>query len=365
MQAGLQLKTLKRGNNMAGIEDINYVLPEELISAEPSQKRDECRLLMVSREQKSFEDRIFHDIIDAIHPGDCLVMNDTKVFKARLFGLTLQQKKVELLLVEKEDDHLWKALLKNSKKFPEGTSVRFNDLEAEIQGKDGEMRYIRFTEALTYEKINRIGFVPLPPYIIKKRKKLQSKEYNPDDDAYYQSILAKYYGSVAAPTASLHFTQDLLRKLQDKNITLATITLHVGPGTFKPIDTDSIDSFQIHQEWLEVSEKTIRDLIETRKNKGRIIAVGTTVVRALESMARGKAGADDWAPYSGMTRLFIKGEYHFNVVDAMITNFHMPKSTLLLLVYSFGGMELIKKAYRHALDHKYRFLSYGDAMMIV
>jgi S-adenosylmethionine:tRNA ribosyltransferase-isomerase len=353
------------GNSMARIEDIAYDLPEELISVEPSKKRDECRLLMVSKEKVSFEDKVFYDIVDSIHSGDCLVMNDTKVFKARLFGMTEQQKKVELLLVEKAGHHLWKALLKNSKKFPDGIKVKFSGFEAEIQGKDEEMRFIRFQDDLTYEQINGIGFVPLPPYIIKKRKKLNNRDYVPEDADDYQSVMAKYFGSVAAPTASLHFTGELLQKLKDKNVTVSTITLHVGPGTFKPIDTDSVDNFEIHKEWLEVPENTISVLKETRKRSGRIIAVGTTVVRALESMAQGKAHYQDWVPYSGLTGLFIRDQYQFKVVDALITNFHMPKSTLLLLVYAFGGMDLIKRVYQHAIDEKYRFLSYGDAMMII
>ncbi len=349
---------------MISIEDINYILPEELIAIHPAHERDESRLLVVLKKEESIRDTAFPDVAGLINSGDCLVFNNTKVFKARLIGKSEQDKNIELLLVSRIDQYSWKAMVKNSKKIPAGTKVVFHTVEAEILDKIDEMRIVRFMKILSYEEINRIGEVPLPPYIIKKRRKEQEPLYQDEDEERYQSVLAEYFGSVAAPTASLHFTEKVLKKLKQKNVKSAFITLHVGPGTFKPIDTDKIEDYQIHEEWIEVPENTVGLLRETKKAGGRVIAVGTTVVRALETMARPSKSIDEWQAYEGGTRLFIRGEFEFKVIDALITNFHMPKSSLLLLVYAFGGKDLIQKAYRLAVQKKYRFLSYGDAMFI-
>ncbi len=293
------------------------------------------------------------------------MLNDTRVYKARLIGLIEGgQKKIELLLIEKKDNKHWTALVKNSRKIQAGTKVKFQDKEAIILDWDKDTRHIEFMQTLDYKDIDKIGEVPLPPYILKKRKSLNLPDYFVEDSFWYQSINAKNNGSVAAPTASLHLTERLMEKIKNKSAAIAYITLHVGPGTFKPIDIRAVDDFEIHSEAVEIPEKTIEILKYTRNNKKRIIAVGTTVVRALETMAIDSSDFNDWNYFSGSTNLFIKGEFPFKVVDAMITNFHMPKSTLLLLVQSFGGKELIQKAYKHAIDSKYRFLSYGDAMFI-
>ncbi len=349
---------------MITLNDINYKLPEDLIATHPSSEIGGSRLLLVSRKEKSIIDSKFQQIENMIKPGDCLVMNNTKVFKARLYGRTREDKVVEILLVEHVDDMRWLAMVKNSKKIEEGTNVHFKDVEAEILEKFEDMRIIRFLEPQTFEQINNIGEVPLPPYIIKKRKKNSESIYSKEDELRYQSLVAKYYGSVAAPTASLHFTNDLLKNLKNRGIEVVYITLHVGPGTFKPIDTEIIDDYRIHKEFMEVPDETINILQKTRRSGGRIIAVGTTVVRALETMALPYGDYTLWKSFKGTTGLFIRNEFNFKVTNALITNFHIPKSSLLLLILSFGGKELIRKSYDHAILNKYCFLSYGDAMFI-
>ena len=240
----------------------------------------------------------------------------------------------------------------------------FNDVEAVILEPAEDMRIVSFMSAMTFDRIDNIGEVPLPPYIIKKRKRNSENVFSEEDGLRYQSLLARHNGSVAAPTASLHFTEEMLSGLKRKGIGTALVTLHVGPGTFKPVDTEIPDDYRIHREWMEVPGDTVKTLQKTRKEGGRIVAVGTTVVRALETMAGPYDSYERWESYRGSTSLFIKNDFKFKAADAVITNFHMPKSSLLLLVYSFGGMDLIKKAYKHAVKNKYRFLSYGDAMFI-
>ncbi|MGA2141469.1 MAG: tRNA preQ1(34) S-adenosylmethionine ribosyltransferase-isomerase QueA [Brevinematales bacterium] len=350
---------------MITLDDINYLLPEDLIASHPPEKRGDSRLLAVSRKDKSFTDSYFRCLPDMMNPGDCLVMNNTRVFKARLKGKTPGgDKNIEILLIERLDDKRWISMVKNSKKIPAGTHVNFHDEEAVILEHDEDMRIVSFMSALTFDQIDNIGEVPLPPYIIKKRKRNSENVFSEEDGSRYQSLLARHNGSVAAPTASLHFTEEMLSRLKQKGIGIAFVTLHVGPGTFKPVDTDIPDDYRIHREWMEVPGDTVKILQKTRKEGGRVIAVGTTVVRALETMAGSYDSYEQWESYRGSTRLFIKNDFKFKATDALITNFHMPKSSLLLLVYSFGGMDLIKKAYKHAVKNMYRFLSYGDAMFI-
>jgi S-adenosylmethionine:tRNA ribosyltransferase-isomerase len=349
---------------MITYEDINYHLPRGLIASQPVLKRDEARLLAISKKEKKFTDLIFHEIMNLINPGDCLVFNNTRVFKARLIGKTTSDKNIEILLIERVTKNSWKAMVKNSKKIPAGTKIFFHDVEAEILGYTEGMRIIKFKENITFNKINEIGEVPLPPYIIKKRKNTKEPSYNINDEKRYQSVLARYYGSVAAPTASLHFTEELIKNLESKEIKKAFITLHIGPGTFKPIDAENVDDYKIHKEWMVIPCDTVEILKSTKKSGGRLIAVGTTVARALETMAQFHPGVDEWYPFNGFTDLFIKNGFKFNVVDALITNFHMPRSSLLLLVCSFGGKDLIQEAYSYAIERGYRFLSFGDAMFI-
>lgn len=349
---------------MITIDDIQYPLPEENIAAHPAQRRDASKLLLVSRKENFFQDGKFTDIVNYFQPGDCLVMNDTKVFHARLRGKLPSGKNCEMLLIEKTGERKWKAMVKDSKKFPEESEIEVAGFKIRILGKNKDLREIEFAQPMDFETINKIGEVPLPPYIVKKRKRLEESVTSDEDDERYQSVMAKVYGSVAAPTASLHFTDEILDSLIKKGVKICTVTLHVGPGTFKPVD-ESIEDYEIHREELEVPENTIQELQRVRRDGGRITAIGTTVVRALETMTRGCAEPEKWKAFRGSTELFIKSEDHpFLAVDRMITNFHMPKSTLLLLVYAFGGKELIKNAYRHAVKSGYRFLSYGDAMFI-
>ncbi len=341
-------------------QNLHYELPVELIAEKPLAKRDHSRLMVVDRESGDINHQSFSDILELIQKGDCLVLNNTKVLKARLFGQSDSEKEVELLLVEKEKDGNWLAMVKRSRKIKEGTRVRFGSYVASIGERSEDYRRVRFEPELTYEGTTKIGLTPIPPYIVKKREKMQIPEQLEEDDEWYQTVFARYYGSVAAPTASLHFTKELLDKLDTKGVKRIEVTLHVGPGTFKPIEED-IETYQIHREWIEVNEEAVRSLKEVRQNGGRIVAVGTTVARTLETMA---SVAEDWASYRGYTRLFIKPGFHFQVVDRLITNFHMPHSSLLLLVRAFGGEDLLKKAYKTAIREQYRFYSYGDAMLI-
>jgi S-adenosylmethionine:tRNA ribosyltransferase-isomerase len=349
---------------MMAIEDITYELPEDLIAVKPLPERSTSRLLMVSRKEKSIQEKVFSDIVDFIQEGDCLVFNDTKVFKARLQGTSESGRKIEVLLLERIAPCRWKTLLKNSSKIKHGEKADFHGIKAFILEKMEDVRIIEFEKPLDYEEINRIGEVPLPPYIVKKRKKMSLPDYSPEDDFRYQSVLAQNYGSVAAPTASFHFSEELIVFFKNKGVLLTTVTLHVGLGTFKPIDT-SLDEFKMHSEAVFIPAENMAILKNVKRNGGRIIAVGTTVARALETSVLEKKNLEEWGGFSGESNLFIKDHFSFRIVDALITNFHMPKSTLLLLVYAFGGKELIQKSYRCAIEKKFRFLSYGDAMFIL
>lgn len=348
---------------MAALDDISYELPEELIAVRPPDVRGQSRLLTVDRTAGILEDHQFDDILDLLQPGDLLVLNETAVFNARLYGTT-GGRSTEALLVEPVDGRRWKAMLRNAKKIKEGSVIGFGDLQARMTGKGPDGLYVlEFSEDATLEVIGRYGRPPLPPYIIKKRAQMKLPEYFDDDSERYQSVFARNPGSVAAPTASLHFTPRLLQGLAAKGVDTARVLLHVGPGTFRTVN-ESLDDFEIHEEWIEVPETAVTAMRECRGKGGRIIAVGTTSVRAIETMAFGRKSPADWRPFSGYTRLFIKDNFKFNAADALITNFHMPHSTLLLLVQSFGGRDLLKRAYAHAIEQKYRFLSYGDAMFI-
>jgi len=351
---------------MMSIDDINFTLPEDLIAERPSMVRGGSRLLILNRKDQSLTDGNFNILPHYINPGDCLVFNDTKVFKARLFGKTIgtSPKKVEILLIEKLQPAAWKVMVKNSKKFSAGDIIDFGFAGAKITEKKEDFCHMEFTRIISYDDIQCYGKTPLPPYITKKRKRMNQAEYVDEDEEWYQSELARVYGSVAAPTASLHFSAGMLDELNNKGINKTFVTLHVGPGTFKPID-DDIDAFKIHSEYIEVPGNTVNKIRETRKSGKRIIAVGTTVVRSLETMALGCDNMNEWGPYAGKTDIFIKNNFKFKAVDALITNFHMPKSTLLLLVHAFAGKDFAKESYAHAVKEKYRFFSYGDAMLII
>lgn len=341
--------------------DFYYELPEALIAQTPAEKRDMSRLMVINRKTDQIEDRHFHDIVAYLKPGDLLVMNDTKVMPVRIYGHKKQTGgKVELLLLKRLDDSRWETMVKPGRKAKPGAILEFTDqdgsvvLEGTIEKTiDNGLRVIAFQYDGVFEEIlNQIGTMPLPPYIHEKLS----------DPSRYQTVYAKYNGSAAAPTAGLHFTEALLDQIRAMGVKTAAVTLHVGLGTFRPVKEDNILDHQMHSEQYSVSQETA-DLIEaTKANGGRVIAVGTTTVRTLESVAArhdGKVVAEH-----GATSIFIYPGFHWNVIDGLITNFHLPESTLLMLVASFYDREKILAAYRHAVEEKYRFFSFGDAMFI-
>lgn len=341
--------------------DFYYDLPEALIAQTPAEKRDMSRLMVINRKTDQIEDRHFHDIVAYLKPGDLLVMNDTKVMPVRIYGHKKDTGgKVELLLLKRLDDNRWETMVKPGRKAKPGAILEFTDqdgsvvLEGTIEKTiDNGLRVIAFQYDGVFEEIlNQIGTMPLPPYIHEKLS----------DPSRYQTVYAKYNGSAAAPTAGLHFTEALLDQIRAMGVKTAAVTLHVGLGTFRPVKEDNILDHQMHSEQYSVSQETA-DLIEaTKVNGGRVIAVGTTTVRTLESVAArhdGKVVAEH-----GATSIFIYPGFHWNVIDGLITNFHLPESTLLMLVASFYDREKILAAYRHAVKEKYRFFSFGDAMFI-
>jgi len=345
-------------------QDLYFELPEELIAEKPPIHRTESRLLVVDRKKKNLIETKFDRIIEFLDENTLLVFNNTKVFKARMYGKTENGREIEILLVERIDDRKWKTMVKNSRKFKSGTIVNFSGFEAKILEKIEEFRLLEFKENLTFEQINQIGQIPLPPYIIYRRKKLGLPLYTKEDEERYQSIFAKKNGSVAAPTASFHFSEKLIEELRSKGVSFAFVTLHVGPGTFKPIEGE-IENYQIHREWIEIDNENIELIKKSKMSGKRIVAVGTTTVRTLETLSMIYGEITNFKPYAGYTDLFIKEDFKFKVVDSLITNFHLPYSTLLLLVYAFAGKELIKQAYSYAIENKFRFYSYGDAMFII
>lgn len=333
--------------------DFDYNLPESFIAQTPSEPRDSSRLLVLHRDTGELEHRIFRDVSDYLRAGDLLVLNQTRVIPARIYARKETGGRVELLLLRRRDELTWEALV-GGKGLRVGKLVRVEDgPEVEvIEIHEGSERLIKFSEPIE-PYFSKVGNVPLPPYIHEKL----------DDPERYQTIYAREPGSAAAPTAGLHFTPRLLEELQVKGVKIAYVTLHVGLDTFAPITEDDPKAHKIHTEWCELSEETADAINETRDRGGRVIAVGTTSVRTLESVANVAQGAVP--PYVGPTSLFILPGYLFKVVDAMITNFHLPKSTLLMLVSAFAGREKILETYETAIQEDYRFYSFGDAMLIV
>jgi S-adenosylmethionine:tRNA ribosyltransferase-isomerase len=337
-------------------QDFYYDLPEELIAQVPIENRDKSRLLVLDRKTGQVEHRLFKDIIEYLHKGDTLVLNDTRVLPARLFGNRIgKEESIEFLLLKRTEDDVWETLVRPGKKARIGHRVEFGQglLKGEIIGIGEEgTRFIKFNyEGIFEEILDQLGEMPLPPYI---HEKLEDRER-------YQTVYSKHPGSAAAPTAGLHFTNDLLEKIQAKGVNLAYITLHVGLGTFRPVKVDDIKDHHMHAEYYDVSRETA-DLINRAKDEGgRIIAVGTTSCRTLETI-----GVKDGKvrPQSGWTDIFIYPGYEFKVVDNLITNFHLPESTLLMLVSAMAGRELVLETYREAVKERYRFFSFGDGMFI-
>ena len=333
--------------------DFDYHLPESSIAQTPVEPRDSSRLLVLHRDTNELEHRIFRDVTDYLKPGDLLVLNQTRVIPARIFARKETGGRVELLLLRRRDALTWEALV-GGKGLRVGRMVRVEDgPRAEIlEILQGSERLIKFSEPIE-PYFSQVGNVPLPPYIHEKL----------DDPERYQTVYAKEPGSAAAPTAGLHFTPRLLEELQVKGVRISYVTLHVGLDTFAPVTEDDPEEHKIHTEWCELTQETA-DLINDTKSKGkRVIAVGTTSVRTLETV--GNLSAEKFEPYIGRTSLFILPGYQFKVVDAMITNFHLPKSSLIMLVSAFAGREKILETYRTAVEEGYRFYSFGDAMLIL
>ena len=335
--------------------DFWYDLPEELIAQTPLKDRTASKLLVLNREDGQTAHRHFYDIIDYLNPGDCLVMNDSRVLPARLLGCRPTGGAVELLLLKDLGDHCWECLAKPGRKLQEGQEVLFGDgqLKAVIRKvlPDGNRVVEFFYEGIFLEVLERLGKMPLPPYI--KEELL--------DNERYQTVYSKQVGSAAAPTAGLHFTEELLDKIRAKGVKTAFVTLHVGLGTFRPVKAEEISQHHMHSELCMLSEETARILNETRQSGGRIICVGTTSCRTLESLALADG---TFVPGSKWTDIFIYPGYTFRAMDGLITNFHLPESTLVMLVSAFAGRDHVLDAYKQAVDNRYRFFSFGDAMFI-
>ncbi|WP_247948005.1 tRNA preQ1(34) S-adenosylmethionine ribosyltransferase-isomerase QueA [Streptococcus constellatus] len=337
--------------------DFDFHLPEELIAQTPLEKRDASRLLVVNHKTGQMEDTHFDAIIDQLHPGDALVMNDTRVLPARLHGEKPETGgHVELLLLKNIEGDDWEVLAKPAKRLKVGAAISFGDgrlTATVVEELEHGGRIVRFHyQGIFLEVLDSLGEMPLPPYIHEKLK----------DRERYQTVYAKENGSAAAPTAGLHFTKELLAKIEAKGVNLVYLTLHVGLGTFRPVSVDNVDEHEMHSEFYTLSEEAAETLRQVKASGKRVIAVGTTSIRTLETIGskfNGEIKAD-----SGWTNIFIKPGYDWKVVDAFSTNFHLPKSTLVMLVSAFAGRELVLSAYQHAIDEKYRFFSFGDAMFI-
>jgi len=336
------------------IEDFNFELPQHLIAQTPLQKRDSSRLLVLNKNTKSFSDKKFTDFVDLLNPNDLLIFNDTRVIKARLFGKKITGGKVEIMIERILDDHHALAHLKTSKKIVDDNIFEINkDVSVKVIKKENDLFYIEFNSNLSsYDILEKYGHIPLPPYIERSADK--------SDENRYQTIYAKESGAVAAPTAGLHFTDEIFKALNDKKIKYTFLTLHVGAGTFQPVRENDLDHHQMHSESFNVPDKTIQMIDDAKSKNGRIIAIGTTVLRALES----KFSEETIQSGFKETSIFIKPGYTFKIVDALLTNFHLPKSTLFILVSAFSGSDTMKKLYQHAIKNEYRFFSYGDATFI-
>lgn len=337
--------------------DFYYTLPESLIAQEPAEPRDSAKLMVLGRKTGAIEDRIFNELPNLLQPGDLLVVNNSKVLPARLIGERERQKACELLLLRQIKENTWECLAKPGKKMRPGDILSFGD--GTLTGKILETlpsggKIVEFTHDASniYEKLDAFGQMPLPPYI--------SKQISDNND--YQTVYAKELGSAAAPTAGLHFTPELLGVLHEKGIDFTELTLHVGLGTFRPVQEDNVENHLMHSEWYSIDEEAAKKINDTKNNGGRVIAVGTTSCRTLESVAQ-KYGQIQAA--SGDTDIFIYPGYEFKAVDGLITNFHLPESTLIMLVSAFCGYNSTMNAYKQAVEKEYRFFSFGDAMLIL
>ena len=337
------------------VSEFNYDLPEELIAQVPIEKRDESRLMVLNRKNQTIEHKTFKDIIDYLNPGDCLVRNNTKVIPARIYGKKETGANVEFLLLNNIEGDVWETIVRPGNKLHVGTKVIFGDglLIAEILDTlPGGTRKVLFKyEGIFNEILDKIGLMPLPPYI---HEELKEKDR-------YQTVYAKYEGSAAAPTAGLHFTPELLKKIEEKGVKIANVTLHVGIGTFRPVKEEKVEDHDMHSEHFYIKQEDVDKINETKREGKRVIAVGTTSCRVLETIADENGMVKET---EGDTKIFIYPGYKFKCLDGLITNFHLPQSTLLMLVSALAGKEYILKAYNEAVKEKYRFFSFGDAMFI-
>jgi S-adenosylmethionine:tRNA ribosyltransferase-isomerase len=340
------------------IEEFDYHLPPSLIAQYPPSQRGETSLMILHRQTGAIEHRAFGDIAQYLNPSDLLVMNDTRVLPARLIGRKETGGRVEMLLIPSWDGMggEWKALIKGAGKMKQGARIRFEQgLEGEVgEVKDGKGKVSFSGHGEVMDVLQKIGHIPLPPYIKRGDEAL--------DRERYQTVFAETDGSIAAPTAGLHFTHTLLQSLRENGVRATMVTLHIGIGTFVPVKAGDVEDHTMEAEWIEISEETAREIEGTKARGGKVIAVGTTTTRALESFSNGSGGV---RPGKGMTSLFIHPPYRFGVIGGLVTNFHLPKSTLVMLASAFAGKDLLMRAYREAIRRKYHFYSYGDAMLIL
>ena len=339
------------------LEDFDYELPEELIAQTPLKERSASKFLVLNKNNGSIEHKHFKDLVNYLNKGDTLVLNDTKVIPARLIGEKTDTKAViEVLLLKNVEGNVWESLTKPAKRVKVGTVVSFGDGSLKAKcielGEEGIRKFELIYDGVLYEILDKLGTMPLPPYIHEKL----------EDQNRYQTVYAKNEGSAAAPTAGLHFTKELMKELEEKGINIAYVTLHVGLGTFRPVNTENILEHHMHSEYYEISKETCDIINKTKKSGNRLVVVGTTSVRVLETVATkfGELKED-----SGWTDIFIYPGYKFKVVDNLITNFHLPKSTLVMLVSALAGRENILNAYKEAIKNEYRFFSFGDSMFII
>ncbi len=338
------------------VSDFNYELPEKLIAQHPYEKRDEARLMVLDRKKEKIEHKVFKDIIDYLNPGDCLVINNTKVIPARLYGEKDTGAKVEFLLLKRIEGDTWEVMVRPGNKVKPNSVVYFGDgiLKATVlEVLESGNRKVKFEyKGIFNEILDKVGLMPLPPYITEATK---------EDNKKYQTVYAKYDGSAAAPTAGLHFTEELLKKIEEKGVEIANVTLHVGIGTFRPVKVENVEDHEMHSEHYYI-KKEDADKINKAKIEGkRIIAVGTTSCRVLESVADKDGLVEE---IEADTNIFIYPGYKFKCIDCLITNFHLPESTLIMLVSSLAGKDFIMKAYKEAVEKEYKFFSFGDAMFI-
>lgn len=339
------------------VKDFFYELPPELIAQHPLEKRDSCRLMVVDKISGKVSHRFFSEVLDYLNEGDCIVLNDTRVIPARLIGeKEATGGRMEFLLLKRIDENQWETLVKPGKKAKIGATFSFGEglLKAEVTdfGEDGS-RIVKFEyEGIFEEILDRLGQMPLPPYITETLKNRES----------YQTVFSKNDGSSAAPTAGLHFTKELLQKIHEKGIKTAYLTLHVGLGTFRPVKVEKIEAHHMHSEYYSLSEEAAEIINMTKEKGNKVIAVGTTSTRTLETIGRGSGKVQ---AQSGWTDIFIYPGYSFKIVDGLITNFHLPESTLMMLVSALSRRDIIMKAYKDAVEEKYRFFSFGDAMIII